>query len=163
MAGTHRKNSGFTLLEMILAIAIISVGVLGVHNGMAFAIENTKKAREYFMGAYLAQEGVEIVKNIRDNNWVRDAGDPWNQGLTFCASGCEGDYSTNTLTAWASGRNLKIDSSGFYNYDNGTSTVYKRKITVTQDANPDIMDITVDIYWSGLTTTVKENIYNWYQ
>ena len=164
MVQSSNKQKGFTLLEMIFAITIISVGVLGIYNGMSFAIANTQKAREYFMGAYLAQEGIEIVKNMRDTNWVASA--PWDSGL-ICGSGCEADYNTASSTFFShlynatGGRYLKIDSSGFYNYDNGADTIYKRKIIVGETGTSTI-NITVDVYFNGVTTTVKEDIRNWY-
>jgi len=161
MVKNSGRQKGFTLLEMIFAITIISVGVLGIYNGMSFAIANTQKAREFFMGAYLAQEGIEIVKNMRDTNWV--ANSAWDSGL-ICGSGCEADYSTASSTFSSTpytGRYLKMDPGGFYNYSSGTSTIYKRKITVNEPGTSTI-NITVDVYFKGVTTTVKENIRNWY-
>jgi prepilin-type N-terminal cleavage/methylation domain-containing protein len=159
---SYRK--GFTLLETMFAILIVSIGILGINNGMNFAIKNTRLARENFAGTYLAQEGVEIVKNIRDNNWVNDR--QWDNGLTSCGSGCHADYATTTLSAGA-GNAFKLDANGFYNYSSGTTTIYSRKITIVPvDLNSDSMneelDITVDVFWNNITTTVKENIYNWY-
>ncbi|MFA5742970.1 MAG: prepilin-type N-terminal cleavage/methylation domain-containing protein [Candidatus Paceibacterota bacterium] len=164
MAQNFDRQKGFTLLEMIFAITIISVGVLGVYNGMSFAIANTQKAREFFMGAYLAQEGIEIVKNIRDTNWVASV--PWDSGLLDidCTSGCQADYLTN-LSAYA-GSYLQIDSNGFYNYGSGLYSIYKRKITIDNPSDPDTatstINIIVDVYFNGVTTTVKEDIRNWY-
>ena len=168
MVQNFDRQKGFTLLEMIFAITIISVGVLGIYNGMSFAIANTQKAREYFMGAYLAQEGIEIVKNMRDTNWVADGN--WDDGLIgSCESGCEADYATASSTFSLNpynntgGRYLRIDSNGFYNYDNGPETIYKRKITVEEPASStSTINITVDVYFSGVTTTIKENIRDWY-
>jgi len=165
MAKNIGSQKGFTLLEMIFAITIISVGVLGIYNGMTFAIANTQKAREYFTGAYLAQEGIEIVKNMRDTNWV--AGEPWDSGLLGfgCENGCEVDYNTASSTFFAAynGRYLKIDSNGFYNYNNGADTIYQRKVTVDKpDFSTSTMNITVDVYFKGVTTTIKEDIRNWY-
>ena len=149
---------------MIFAITIISVGVLGVYNGMSFAISNTQKAREHFMSAYLAQEGIEIVKNMRDANWI--VGSEWDEGLV-CANGCEADYNTASSTFSSfpyTGRYLKIDSSGFYNYDSGADTIYQRKITTVEPVSPtSTLNIIVEVYFKGVTTTVREDLRDWYQ
>lgn len=159
-----KKQKGFTLLEMIFAITIISVGVLGIYNGMSFAISNTQKAREYFMSAYLAQEGIEIVKNMRDTNWV--AGESWDSGL-ICESGCEADYNTASSTfssnVYGSGRYLEIDANGFYSYEGGSPTIYKRKITTSRPVgSTSTISIIADVYFKGVTTTVRQEIRNWY-
>lgn len=164
-SGAVSGRPGFTLLETMFAILIVSIGILGIHNGMNFAIRNTQKARENFVGTYLAQEGIEIVKNVRDNNWINDNTDStdWLIGLDVCSSGCYADYQSASLTP-GEGDFLRLNSDGFYGYssDPDPKTIYKRKITIAQTANPDELDVTVDVSWKGVTTTVKENIYNWY-
>jgi len=152
-------RGGFTLLETMFAILIVSIGILGIHNGMNFATKNTRLARENFIGTYLAQEGVEIVKNMRDNNWVN--GWAWNTGLTACTTGCYADYATSTL-ALGAGPVLKLNANGFYDYSSSaTTTIYSRKITITP-VGGDELDIKVDVFWNNVTTTIRENIYNWY-
>ncbi len=66
------NTAGFTLTEvligmMILTVAIVSatsilIGMMGTNQN----IVNTQKA------FYLAQEGVEAVRNIRDTNWLNN-------------------------------------------------------------------------------------------
>jgi len=161
-------RQGFTLLETMFAILIVSVGILGIHNGMSFAIKNTKIARENFVGTYLAQEGIEIVKNLRDYNWVNDNSDPlgpnrWTIGLESCNLGCQADYTSTQLDPF-SGAILKLKSNGLYGYSSDPAdleTIYRRKITIVPASDHEL-DITVDVFWGDTTTTVKENIYNWY-
>lgn len=165
---------GFTLLETMFAILVVSVGILGIHNGMNFAMKNTKLARENFVGTYLAQEGIEIVKNLRDYNWVNDNSDDagpnrWTLGLESCTSGCQADYTSTQLDPFA-GNLLKLKTNGFYGYSSDPAdleTIYRRKITIIpvdidSDGEDEELDITVDVFWGSATTTVKENIYNWY-
>lgn len=149
---------------MLISLIIITVGVIGVFSAVSKYSENTQQAKENLVASYLCQEGIEIVKNMRDSNWVSEA--TWDTGLTGCASGCEADFQDTALSAWDDlGRNLYIEgATGFYKYidtplSGDTKTPYTRRINIAASANE--LDITVNVYWDGNTMTVKENIYNW--
>ncbi|MDP3093712.1 MAG: hypothetical protein Q8N16_03015 [bacterium] len=122
------------------------------------------------MASYLAQEGIEIIRNLRDSNKVKEV--DWLTGLTGCAAtGCEADYSSQSLTPWTTGRNLLNDGS-FYNYALGQATSYQRKITLTTedasenpDPDTDILKIEVQVLWQEKGRThsflASEKLYNW--
>jgi len=163
-----KKTKGFTLLEMLISVAIITIGALGVFSAVAKFSQQAQQERENLVAAYLGQEGIEIVKNIRDTNWVETAAS-WKDGLTSCSSGCEADFNDASLTAWTTGNYFYIENSnpgtGLYRYitspvSGDVVTPYKRKITITT-VGADELDIIVDVYWVTYTMTVKENIYNW--
>lgn len=166
MINKERKiKNGFTLIEMIVSVAIISIAILGIFSIITNYSQKTQQEKENIIATYLCQEGIEIVKNIRDTNWVESAAS-WKDGLTTCGSGCEADFTNNSLSAWSdSGRYLYIENStNLYKYI-GTpytdvKTQFKRKITITP-VGDDELDIQVDVYWFDNTATVKENIYNW--
>jgi len=170
MDNIFEKEKGFTLLEMLISIMVITIGVLGIYSAVLKYTKATQVARENLTAAYLGQEGIEIIKNIRDSNWVSDA--TWNTGLTACGSGCEIDYEkkggngvTDGLTAWSSpGNFLYIDATtGLYKYEHTSSdikTPWTRKITIDA-GTADILKITVLIAWSSNSMTIKEDIYNW--
>src|SRR4051812_29896076 len=75
-------QKGFTLVEAMVAISILSLAVTGplviAQKGIGSAIY----ARDQVTASYLAQEGVEYVRNVRDTN--RIAGSPWLTGLSAC-------------------------------------------------------------------------------
>lgn len=160
------NKKAFTLIEMVVAIFIIIIAVVGIIEMTSKYVQRTKFEKEAYTAALLGQEGVEIIKNIRDNNWI-DGGVNWNNNLTSCGSGCQADYSSNTLSAY-DGSYLYIENTTkFYKYisspgANDIKTVFTRRITI-DSGTADILKITVDVFWRGNTTTVKENIYNWYQ
>ena len=161
----NKKTKGFTLLEMLISVAVITIGALGVFSAVAKFSQQAQQERENLVASYLCQEGVEIVKNIRDTNWVEEAAS-WKDGLTSCSAGCEADYEDSSLSAWSSGEYLYIENStGLYKYiaspvSEDVETPYKRKITITE-VGDDELDIVVEVYWTAYTMTVKENIYNW--
>ncbi|MFA5431657.1 MAG: prepilin-type N-terminal cleavage/methylation domain-containing protein [Candidatus Paceibacterota bacterium] len=162
MNNIFKKEKGFTLLEMLITILIISVGVLGTYTSVFKYSKNTQKEKEAFIATYLCQEGVEIIKNMRDSNWVAEEED-WNNGLTniICATGCEIDYLGNTLTAYSAADFLYINPDGTYRYEaSGVKTPWTRRIIIdSSDATK--LAITVSVYWGSNTKTIKETIYNW--
>ncbi|OIO48901.1 hypothetical protein COX74_02040 [bacterium (Candidatus Gribaldobacteria) CG_4_10_14_0_2_um_filter_41_16] len=166
----EKKKLGFTLLEIMVAIAVFSVGILGVYALVPMAILLGSENSDRFTAAQLALEGLEIVRNIRDSNWLEQNSNPsnlWNEGLDNCAAGCEVDYTTlqnidPILTSYGAGRYLKIDSQGFFNYANGTSTEkFKRKITIANQAGA--LNISVGVEWSKKypLLVLTEKLYDW--
>lgn len=161
------KGAGFTLIEVLVATFIITVGI-----GAALILVNqtttfTRVTSSRLVASCLAQEGLEIVKNIRDTNLLKihkgEADVNWDDGLIGCTAGCEGDYASTTLSSYAD-RKLKIDG-GFYKYSaSGAETSFKRKITITPDTN--ILKVSVEVSWQergrSHKVVTQENLYKWW-
>lgn len=73
------NNKGFTLLELLISIVVISIGVLGTYSVVQQIFSLTFSSSYRLTAAYLAQEGVEVVRNIRDTNWIEE--DNWKDGI----------------------------------------------------------------------------------
>ena len=164
-------QKGFSMIELVAAIAILSVGILGLY-GVFYSLANIAYTYPLRLTAdYLAQEGIEIAKNIRDNNVLSQVS--WSAGLVNCEAGCQADYKTgtaaegvaNALSPYSDSSFLKLNADGFYSYDAGTTTTFKRKITVTQPGGADEMRVDVQVNWSfkGQNFSIQntEYLYNW--
>lgn len=158
------QNKSFTLIELIVAIFVILVGILAVFLVITDVTSTTSVYKQRLIAAYLAQEGIEIVRNIRDTNWVEGAA-TWDDGLLICPTpnGCEVDYSSLNLTPWSGdGNYLKIDG-GFYNYASGADTIFKRKIRI--EAGGDVLQVWVEVFWDikgkPYSFLVSEWLYEW--
>ncbi len=152
-----KKKSGFTLVEIIIAITIFSIGVLGTFSIFPKIILILGESKDKFIAFQLAQEGLEIVRNIRDNNFL--SGVNWRNNLSdgnFLVQ-----YNKNYLLSF-SDTYLKLSSGNFYNYDNGTITKFKRKITITTLSSTTI-NIKVIVEYPGKMSPVivEENLYDW--
>lgn len=62
---------GFTLIEVMVAVAVLSLGLMGAANLITFNISNSAKAINKTIATNLAQEGIELVRNIRDTNFLQ--------------------------------------------------------------------------------------------
>ncbi len=109
----NKRNSGFTLVEALVAISIFTTSILGLISIYSKGISDAGYAKRKIVATYLAQEGVEYVRNMRDTYVLYDAtsrSNGWGGGSGFqnkllsasCASvnGCYFDpqnlsYSSN--------------------------------------------------------------------
>jgi len=70
-----RKKCGIVLTVELVAIGMISVGVLILSSVINSAVSTTKMSRGYLVAQNLVTEGIEAVKNIRSTNWLTASDD----------------------------------------------------------------------------------------
>lgn len=160
-----RNSNGFTLVEVLAAMFIMVMGTLGVFGLITRTVAFNSSVNSQLVASYLAQEGLEIVRNMRDANFLKihkGAGGEWNDGLTACASGCGADY--NDLTLGNFQNTLLKLNNGFYTYDAGTDTMFTRKIII-DSGTAELLKVSVDVSWQdkGNTRTIRgaTELYNW--
>jgi len=168
---SKKKKTGFSLLEVIIAIFVLTTGILAVMSLIYKTVASSSFSSNRLIAAYLAQEGIEIVRNIRDTNWIqiqqKIPGKNWNDGLGLGTY--QADYDDPSLTSITNPSYLNIETNnGFYGYDNGTQTSFQRTITISNGPITDSLEIRVDVSWRerGVTYNfppVIERLYNWYK
>lgn len=163
---------------MVISIFVLSVGIIGAYTAFSVMLIFTTDSADRLTATYLSQEGIEIIRNVRDANWV-NAGVPtsnWLYGLVSsnsgpdCTQGCEADYTTAPLNGlpvqqWVSpGDYLYMSSSGnstgFYSYNatNGKPTKFKRKITITPYANGYAVKVVSQVFWDQKATILNASL-----
>lgn len=159
------KSHGFTLIEILIALMILIIGAGGAFTLVQRTLSFSSRISLQVRASYLAQEGIEVTRNIRDTNFLRihkGLGGNWDDGLVSCSSGCEVAYQDSALVSYQD-RFLKINGD-FYNYDSGTNTALKRKITI-DGVSANQLDVTVEVSWAehGRTgsVTASTQLYNW--
>lgn len=78
------------MIEGMLAIAIILLALLGLLSLSSFNYRSSRETFNRNIAIDLAREGIELVRNIRDSNWLRGCPDlnkpdtcfAWNSGLS---------------------------------------------------------------------------------
>ena len=79
MMTIFKNNKGQSLMEMVFAIGILLMVVAAI---LALATSNAigqKESESQIIANSLAREGIEVVRNLRDSNWL--AGQNWDFGL----------------------------------------------------------------------------------
>ncbi|MEK7519784.1 MAG: type II secretion system protein [Patescibacteria group bacterium] len=163
---------GFTLLESMIAIAVFSVGVSTAIMVITSAINTGTRTKNKIVAANLAQEGVEVIRNVRDRNWM--AGNAWTDAIAN-VSGCiawDTDNSGGALTPFAAAPcapapNMAFDGS-HYVMDTAASMFTRTVTTVLENPgsidpnNPERLNVTaLATCGAGCSITVSEYLYDW--
>lgn len=96
------KKEGFTFLEIMGGIFILTVGIVAVANLVANLFLYQRFLSAKLTASYLTQEGLEMVREVRDTNWLRSkktgagiVGNQWDANIFCCLLdpdlGCSGD------------------------------------------------------------------------
>jgi prepilin-type N-terminal cleavage/methylation domain-containing protein len=64
------RYSGFTLIETMVAITIVTLSIAGPLYTASRAIVAAENARDQLIASYLAQEGIEYVRMMRDDEYL---------------------------------------------------------------------------------------------
>jgi prepilin-type N-terminal cleavage/methylation domain-containing protein len=65
-SGSPKFTTGFTLVEVLVAISIFTVSILALMSVLTQGIIQTNYAKTKIIATYLAQEGIEYMRNMRD-------------------------------------------------------------------------------------------------
>ncbi len=179
------SKQGFTVLESIVAILVLSLAISGAFAAVRQGLHQSILSKDEVRAFYLAQEAVEIVRNKRDTNqlaFLNDGTTNWLSGITSDASDncyfgkiCSIDASSYNFVSlgstycgnsWDSCQNLRQNQTDF-RYGNDTSwanTNFKREIMFESVSGSEVAMI-VRITWTkGLLTKefkIKTHLFNW--
>ena len=178
---THSmKTRGFTLVETLVAITIMTLAILGPFEAVERVVAQSRLAQDQLVAASLAQEGLEYVRFIRYNNYLEsgmDSGVDYLDGIDASPKNCTGTNkctidAKDSIVAQCSGACTPpyIDSEGFYNQQSsGTKSIFTRSMSVSHHSAVNGADssydtATVTITWTdhgSQSMTLTENFYDW--
>jgi len=137
--GVTPKGGGFTLVETLVAISIFTASILGLISILASSISDTNYAKKKMIAAYLAQEGIEYVRNMRDTDIIS---------------------AVNGQAGWDA---FKV-ASKTYPITNPYFSGFTRTITMTT-INANEVKIISNVSWTqasgNYNATFSENLFNW--
>ena len=162
-------KSGFSLVEIMTALFIISIGMVGILSLIVQNIQSQNVNKGALIAAQLAQEGIELIRHTRDSNWA--AGQAWNTNLA------PGHYIIDYRLAAPRGisfskqENLRQDTTGYYynpdlSTDINPDSGYARTIDIVANpGNASSIYIKATISWSdhnkSFNYVIDTILYDW--
>lgn len=77
--GKLKTARGFTIIETLVAIAVLMLALVGPFYAVQSALTSAYVARDQLIASSLAQEGIEYIRGIRDNNFLNNR--TWLHGI----------------------------------------------------------------------------------
>ena len=166
-------NRAFTLVETLVAITVLMIAVAWPLTIANRALRAALNARDEVVANYLAQDALEMVKNIRDNNYLTTNGATFPPAVLGACIGGSCALDTTVLSPVASAIScattgaLCTDSNGHYTHSclGNTASIYTRTIQMTvNSSNANEYTVVVTVSWTsgGITyyQVLKDSIYN---
>ena len=168
-----KSEKGFSLAELIIVLGILTMGLLGIVSLILQNMQVENLTKNYLIASVLAQEGVEVVRNIRDENWITNPPVDWLLDIdpgTFAVDSFAVDYRGRSSVNTApningdTGTQLFLNSSNLYShFSTIRDTGFYRLITV--EDKTDYILVTSDVMWRGRFGerhyTINTTLYNW--
>jgi len=158
-------TTGMTLVEVLIAGMLLALGLVPVFYFSSHSLVLAQSARTTFTAGLLAQEGLEVIRTIRDDNWI--AGRDFDVGLTDCDSGCRVQWDSTSVLSLGTDIALLVDSTNqIYQYNSGSTTSYMRTITIDNSIS-NAMRVQSKVDWrdqgGAHTFTAEAFLYDWLQ
>lgn len=171
---------GFTLIETLVAILLLSLMLTGASALVQQALQASSKIKNDTTALFLAQEALELVRYQRDTNRLGGVG--WMNGLRplvgfgppcGTVNGCIADINPTTgIVAFSECPLggcvfLMFDPAAkMYNYSGSQTTPYRRTIRIVDvgGLNPEVR-VQVTVAWTTLfgsrSYVWEENLLDW--
>ncbi len=119
------------MLEVLLSVFVLLVGLMTIVAVMSGSLRHSYETRDQIIATGLAQEGIELVRNVRDNNLIASDGF---DSFSILLRNCRIDWDDSDLTCWLlrgdMDRYYLQNLGGRYARVNTTQERYKRFIFV---------------------------------
>ena len=142
-------KKGFSLVEVLATLAVLTIGLSTLSMLMIGIIRNSQSNRDQVEAAMFAQEGTEIMQNLKNSGKLDVA--PYLTAGNY--SGLTVD-TTETLNSTHTGQ-LYINGNTYNDSGTGTPTKFYRKISLVVAGDPAaspstrVITSTVEVYWGA--------------
>lgn len=181
---SKKNNRAFTLVEAMVAVSVLMMAVIGPLTIAQKGLSSAIYSKDQMIASYLAQDAIEYIKNIRDNNGIMGISSDWLYTLENCVQTVSSLEETinrvcsiDTTKSYSSSNNILSGSNSLYIKSIGNLIIYTldttgntksrftREVNIRRKNNNDEAFITVKVYWNDIGSSdnsviVKSYIYN---
>ncbi|MGB3072721.1 MAG: hypothetical protein WBB68_00445 [Candidatus Moraniibacteriota bacterium] len=155
---------GFTIAEVLLSGFVLTVGMVTVMSLFSASHRQSFDTRNVIIASGLAQEGAEIVRNIRDNNiayrtknWTTGDNcststsgncDPFRYFPTAANERCTASFGDTTFNCSSPSFALGMNGNGLYQHGAGiTASRFFRVLKIDQSGSADSARVQSFVSW----------------
>lgn len=151
-------------MEVLVAMTLLTTALVPAYVLTSNAVSLSQRIRNELIASGLAQEGVEIVRAIRDANWFKEPPE-FATELDDCEDGCRFQYDSTEPEPVDPTTLLAIDpDTGLYQYDGGDPSLFTRTVTIRQPAPAELV-VTSEVRWNerGIdkSVSVQYHLFDW--
>lgn len=158
------NTKGFTLIEVITVLFVVSLGLVGVLTLIVQNIQSQRFNHQNIIAYQLAQEGIELVREVRDSNWLTGAN--WDENLA--AGTYYMDYSDSVpVTTNGGPQVLYLNADNLYTHASSTAVAtssFNRLITLV-DHSTSSKQVISKVTWSdknkSFSYVLDTLLYDW--
>ena len=173
------SQKGLTLIETLVAVFIFSMSLVSLMIISSRGIQSITVATQRATAQFLAQEGIEIIEAIRDDNFLDINSTSWLMNLNTCINGNLCYISATDM--YNAPQNTPQPSvcpgmcptmvqgiAGQYGYDpGGDPTPFVRSIRILVDPSGEFARVQSVVEWERAGTPysvqVTKHMMNWFQ
>ena len=178
MMYSFRSQKGLTLIESLVAIFIFSLSLASLMVISSRGIQSVAVASQRATAQFLAQEGIEIVEAIRDDNFLDVNSTSWLENLDVCttSTGCfisavefteQGNMPLACPSSCPPFTTSQNAAGPEYQYGPGDPTPFVRTIRIEGNNSDEMIPVYSNVRWSrsGVDYDVEVIKYmtNWFQ
>lgn len=168
----QKNKKAFSLIEIVIILFVISMGLIGILSLIVQNIQSQDYNKNNLIATQLSQEGIELVRRVRDNNFKQSLA--FNYGLaetqpeifSYCF-----DYNDTAPVTTTEACSLRLDSNNFYVHGttgvpSGFSRLIKVQLVDEGSVVGAALKVISEVYWNsrgGISSYTTETwLYNWY-
>jgi type II secretory pathway pseudopilin PulG len=126
-----KNQTGQTLIETVVAITILVTALVSSLALTIYVLSNSNRNQSEIIATYLAREGVDVVRNMRDSNWLMD------------------DYLAQTGNA-AYGLHTAVDASDTCGALGATNSCYPKAFSDNPNSHFDLNPTTASLNFNNV-------------
>lgn len=74
MALFKKNKPAFSLIEVLISFTILSISLIAITQLITTTIQANRQNTSRLQAYYLAEQGIELTRHVRDSNWLQNIG-----------------------------------------------------------------------------------------